>query len=137
MAGVFNISGSALLAERQRLDLIASNIANADSTSSANGKPYRARFAVLSEQPVGNVGNGDPSGAEGVRVSQVVQGNAPFRRIYDPGNPKANAQGYVTASNVSLIRQMTDMIDATQSYRANLAMLQQNEALDSAMISDL
>lgn len=130
MSGVFNISGSALLAERQRLDLIASNIANADSTNSANGKPYRARFAVLTPQT-------ETSGGEGVRVSQVVQGNAPFRRIYDPGNPKANAQGYVTASNVSLIRQMTNMIDATQSYRANLAMLQQNEALDNAMISDL
>lgn len=130
MAGVFKISGSALIAERERLNLIASNIANAGSTASPNGKPYQARFAELVPQS-------ESDGTAGVRVRQVIQGNAPFHQIYDPGNPNANSKGYVTGSNVSLIRQMTDMIDATQSYRANLSMLQQGEALDSAMISDL
>lgn len=136
MAGIYSISGSALIAERQRLNLVAGNIANADSTTSANGTPYRARSAVFSAEPLD--GNSQtPTGAEGVRVRQVVTSKAPFKEIYEPGNPKANAKGYVKSSNVSLVRQMSNMIDATRTYQANLSMLQQGESLDRALIKAL
>lgn len=136
MSGLYSISGSALLAERQRLNLVASNIANADSTNSSTGQPYRARFAAFTAQALNGQGQ-DPNGINGVRVQRVVTSQAPFKKVYDPGNPQANSKGYVTSSNVSLIRQMSDMINATQSYRANLSMLQQGEQLDRALINSL
>lgn len=131
MSDIYSISGSALLAERQRLNLVAGNIANADSTTSATGQPFRARM------PEFVPGTPDASGARGVRVTGVAESQAPFKKTYDPGNPAANAQGYVVGSNVSLVRQMTDMINATQSYRANLSMLRQSQQLDKAMIQAL
>lgn len=137
MAALYQISGSALLAERQRLNLIASNIANANSTTSSTGQPYRARFDVFSAQPLQTNDATQPTGAEGVRVREVVTSQAPFKKIYAPGNPNANARGYVVASNVSLVRQMSDLVSATQTYRANLAMLQQAQQLDRALINNL
>ncbi|HYW76215.1 MAG TPA: flagellar basal body rod protein FlgC [Gammaproteobacteria bacterium] len=137
MSGLYQISGSALLAQRQRLNLIASNLANADSTSSSTGQPYRARFDVFAAQPLQTNGGTDPTGAEGVRVQGVVTSQAPFKKVYAPGNPNANAQGYVIASNVSLVRQMSDLVSATQTYRANLAMLQQGQQIDRALINSL
>lgn len=131
MSGIYDISGSALLAERQRLNLVAGNIANADSTASSNGQPFRARMPVFAAQAP------DASGASGVQVKGVVQSQAPFKKTYDPGNPAANKQGYVVSSNVSLVRQMSDMINATQTYKANLSMLQQGEQIDHAIIRDL
>lgn len=131
MASIYDISGSALIAQRQRLNLIAGNMANADSTTSANGQPFRARLPVFAaDTPTA-------SGAEGVHVKGVVQSQAPFKKTYAPGNPAANKQGYVVGSNVSLVRQMSDMIDATQTYKANLSMLQQGEQLDQSIIRDL
>lgn len=132
--GTYAISGSALLAERERLNLIASNIANADSVSSVNGQPYRARFAVFATTPLES-GTQPSAGLAGVRVDGVIQSASPFKKLYQPGNPMANAQGYVLGSNVSLVRQMADLVDATQSYRANLAMLTQSQRLDQALIA--
>lgn len=133
MATIYGISGSALLAQRQRLDLIASNMANADSVAPANGQPYRARFAVFQAQPLDGDGV-NPTGAEGVQVARVVESNAPFKETYEPGSPLADAQGYVHASNVSMVQQMTDMIDATNAYRANLAVMQQTQQVNMAIL---
>jgi flagellar basal-body rod protein FlgC len=135
MSGLYSISGSALLAQRQRLNLIASNIANADSTTSSNGRPYQARFAVFAAQPLSD--STSTQGAAGVRVAGVTTSQAPFKKVYAPGNPNADEQGYVLGSNVSMVRQMADMISATQSYRANLAMITQGQQLDQAMIRAL
>jgi flagellar basal-body rod protein FlgC len=131
MTALYSISGSALLAERRRLNLVASNIANANSTTSSDGQPYRARFATFAAYPMDEAGN------RGVRVSNVIESQAPFKQIYDPGNPQADAQGYVKGSNVSIVRQMSDLINCTQTYRANLAMLQQDQQLDRSMIQAL
>lgn len=131
MSGIYNISGGALLAQRQRLTLIAGNIANADSTTSANGQPFRARM------PVFEATSPDAAGAEGVRVRDIRESQAPAKMTYDPGNPAANKKGYVVGSNVSLVRQMTDMVGATQSYKANLSMLKQGEQIDRSIIQDL
>ncbi len=131
-AGIFDISGSALLAQRQRLQSIASNLANADSITSAGGTPYRAREVLFQAIPASS---SDPSGVDEVRVSGTVQSQAPFKRVYDPGSPFANKQGYVTGSNVSTVRQMTDLIDASRSYTANVAMLRQAQNIDQQIIS--
>lgn len=133
MTNLYSISGSALLAQRQRLNLIASNMANADSATTVNGLPYRARLPVFAAQPLAGA-NGQPAGAAGVRVAGVVASNAPFKQVYEPGNPLANTRGYVLESNVSMVQQMTDMIDATKSYRANLSILLQAQQLNLAMI---
>lgn len=133
MNTLYSISGGALLAERQRLNLIASNMANADSATTVNGVPYRARFPVFAAQAPDGA-NGTQTGLAGVRVAGVVTSNAPFKQVYAPGNPLANAQGYVLESNVSMVQQMTDMIDATNSYQANLSILLQTQQLNLAMI---
>ncbi|HYW93832.1 MAG TPA: flagellar basal body rod protein FlgC [Gammaproteobacteria bacterium] len=130
--GIYEISGSALLAQRQRLQTIASNLANANSITSAGGAPYRAREVVFRAVPASA---SDPSGPETVRVTGTVQSRAPFRQSYDPGSPFANKRGYVVGSNVSRVRQMTDLIDASRSYAANVAMLRQAQRIDQQIIS--
>lgn len=110
---VFNISGSALAAQSLRLNTVASNLANADSVAGPDGKPYRAKEVVFETVPVGS------NGAQGVRVSQVVEDASPGRMIYDPRNPAADSKGYVTMPNVSVVDEMVNMISASRSYQTN------------------
>lgn len=133
MSGIYTIAGSALVAQQRRLGLIAANMANADSTAAPGQQPYRAKLAVFQAEPLDGDGPA-PAGDEGVRVSAVAQSSAPFKEVYAPGNPLADAQGYVQESNVSMVQQMTDMIDATNGYRANLALLQQTQQINQALI---
>lgn len=133
MAGIYAIAGSALVAQRQRLALVAANMANADSVTATGGTPYRARFAVFEATPLGNHAPG-AAGGDGVRVAGVTTSDAPFKERYEPGNPLANAQGYVLGSNVSMVQQVVDMTDAVQSYQANLAVLEQTQQINRALI---
>lgn len=110
---VFHIAGSALTAQSMRLNAVASNLANADSITSADGKPYRAKQVVFQATPM----PGDA--AQGVRVKQVVEDNSPGRLIYDPRNPAADEKGYVTMPNVSVVDEMVNMISASRSYQTN------------------
>lgn len=110
---VFHIAGSALTAQSMRLNAVASNLANADSIASADGKPYRAKQVVFQATPM----PGDA--AQGVRVKQVVEDNSPGRLIYDPRNPAADEKGYVTMPNVSVVDEMVNMISASRSYQTN------------------
>jgi flagellar basal-body rod protein FlgC len=112
---VFEVSGSAVSAQSQRLNVVASNLANADSIAGPDGKPYKAREVIFQTQQF----DGDPASA-GVRVAQVTENNAEMRRIHDPGNPLADAQGYVTMSNVNVVEQMVNMISASRSYQTNI-----------------
>ncbi|MDE3240160.1 MAG: flagellar basal body rod protein FlgC [Paracoccaceae bacterium] len=123
------IIGSGLIAERERLGLIASNIANADSIAAPGGQPYRAMEPVFVAEPALA---GSP--ADVVKVAGVVQSDAPARLVYAPGNPFADPQGYVHESNVDPAQQMTDLISATQSYAAGIAVLSQSTRLDQAML---
>jgi flagellar basal-body rod protein FlgC len=111
---IFNVAGSAMSAQGQRLNVVASNIANADSGTSATGTPYRARQVVFSATP----GN-DPS-STGVKVQQVVEDNSPLKTTYDPKNPMADENGYVAMPNVNLVEEMVNMISATRSYQTNV-----------------
>ena len=117
-----NISGSALTAQRYRMDLITQNLANVDTTKTSDGGPYKRQLAVFTEQKLTfdkvlqNVGGG-------VKVTSVVESNAAFRTVYDPTNPEADENGYVTYSNVDTTEEQVDLIAASNSYQANLTAL--------------
>lgn len=116
---VFQVSSSAMTAQSMRLNAVASNLANADSVVSSDGKPYRAKQVVFEATPMGS--NGDLS--KGVRVRQVVEDAAPARMVYDPKNPAANEKGYVAFSNVNVVEEMTNMISASRSYQTNVEVM--------------
>ena len=110
---MFNVAGSALTAQSQRLNTVASNLANADSVAGPDGQPYRAKQVVFEAVPM----PGDS--ARGVRVRQVVDDASPARLVYDPKSPAANADGYVAMSNVNVVDEMVNMISASRSYQTN------------------
>ena len=109
----FHVAGSALTAQSMRLNAVASNLANADSVVSSDGKPYRAKQVVFAATPMGS------AAARGVRVTQVVEDSSPARMVYDPRNPVADDKGYVAMPNVSVVDEMTNMISASRSYQTN------------------
>jgi len=115
MFDAFAISGSGMTAERLRMDVIASNLANADSTQGANGQPYRRRMVVLQA--------GSPSFDQvlsGVKVAGIVEDQSPLRRVYDPSHPDADAQGYVTLPNMNPVTEIVDLITSSRGYEANV-----------------
>ena len=120
---IFNIAGSAMAAQSQRLNVVASNLANADSATGPDGKPYHAKQVVFETAPApGQVG-------QGVKVSEVVESTAPMREVYDPAHPMANAQGYVTMPNVNPVEEMVNMISASRSYQNNVEVLNTSKTL--------
>ena len=123
MFNVFNIAGSALTTQSARLNATASNLANADSVTSADGTPYRAKQVVFAATPVAG------QGAQGVRVTQVVEDAAPPRMVYEPANPLANEQGYVAMPNVNVVDEMVNMISASRAYQNNAEMMATAKAL--------
>lgn len=123
MFNIFSIAGSALNAQSARLNAVASNLANADSVTGADGKPYRAKQVVFQATPVGN------EGGQGVRVTQVVESAAPLRMTYDPSNPAANTDGYVAMPNVNVVEEMVNMISASRAYQTNAEVMSSAKSL--------
>jgi flagellar basal-body rod protein FlgC len=125
-------SGSALSAERVRMDVTAENLANAQSTRTANGQgPYRRKEVVMQEAGAG-VGSSfadSLQAARGVKVAGIVQDPTPSRRVYDPGHPDADAQGYVLMPNVNTVTEMTDLIGASRAYEANVTAMQTTKSM--------
>ncbi|MEN3284035.1 MAG: flagellar basal-body rod protein FlgC [Solirubrobacteraceae bacterium] len=116
-------SGSALSAERLRMDVTAENLANAQSTRGSNGTgPYKRKEVVLEQ--AGSSFADSLQAARGVRVAGIVEDSTPPRRVYDPGHPDADAQGYVTMPNVNTVTEMTDLIGASRAYEANVTAMQ-------------
>lgn len=115
--GIFDIAGSAMTAQSQRMSTTASNLANADSVAGPDGQPYRARQVVFEMAPANGQGIG------GVRVARVIEDPSPLRMVHDPKNPLANAEGYVTMPNVNVVEEMVNMISASRSYQANVEVL--------------
>ena len=109
-------AGSALSAQSTRLNAVASNLANADSVAGPDGQPYRAKQVVFAARPV-------DGGGLGVRVTGVVEDLAPPRIVYDPKNPAANAQGFVTMPNVNVVEEMVNMISASRAYQSNVEVM--------------
>jgi flagellar basal-body rod protein FlgC len=120
---IFNVAGSAMNAQSQRLNTVASNLANADSATSANGEAYKAKQVVFAATPVGE------NGATGVNVAAVVEDPSPMKRVYDPKNPLADGKGYVTMPNVNVVEEMVNMISASRSYQSNAEMMNTTKTL--------
>jgi len=132
----FNICASGMTAQRLRTDVISQNIANVNSTRTANGKPYVRKEVVLSEKGTntsfssvfaaaqsGVVGNG-------VKVTSIQEDTSTaMSKVYDPSHPDADENGYVTYPNVNIVQEMTDMIDATRSYEANVTAFNAGKAM--------
>jgi len=118
---IFNVAGSAVSAQSQRLNVVASNLANADTVAGPDGQAYRAR--QVSFQTVLMNQAGQPGSAAGVRVAAVTEDTTPGRRVHDPKHPAADADGYVTYSNVNAVEQMVDMISASRSYQNNIEVM--------------
>jgi flagellar basal-body rod protein FlgC len=122
MFNIFDIAGSALSAQSQRMNVTASNLANADSVAGPDGLPYRARQVIFEAQGQdGNVG--------GVRVSQVREDESPLRKEYRPGDPMADADGYVSMPNVEPVGEMVNMISASRSYQASVEVMNTSKQL--------
>src|SRR2546421_599219 len=116
MISSLNINGSALTAERTRLDVISENIANAETTRGADGRAYRRKEVVFETvQPAGKAASG------GVRVAEIAEANDPAARVYNPGHPDADPQGYVEMPNVNVVEEMVDLVAASRAYEANVA----------------
>ena len=115
-------SASALSAERTRIEVAVSNMANAESTRSADGEPYRRRDVVLASDRVNTFdGALGQASAVGVKVAAVVTDQSEFRRRYEPSHPDADAEGFVSLPNVDQPQEMVDMLSAARAYQANLA----------------
>ncbi|MBR7778096.1 flagellar basal body rod protein FlgC [Undibacterium rugosum] len=111
---VFNVAGSAMSAQSQRLNVVSSNLANADSVTSSNGQPYKAKQVVFSAVPV----EGTPATA--VRVKEVLEDATAPKLHYDPKHPMADEKGYVAMPNVNVVEEMVNMISASRSYQTNV-----------------
>lgn len=116
----FRIAGSGATAQGQRLNAVASNLANADSAAGPDGQPYKARQVVFEAMPSPDAA---VAGTAGVRVSRVTTDNSPPRRLHDPKNPLADAQGYVSLPNVNVADEMVNMISAARAYENNIEMM--------------
>ena len=134
-------SASGLTAQRLRMDLISNNIANAETTRTAEGGAYRRQMALFTPKTDGRAsffdllrGDSQPGQAgkpsvEGVQTLQIVPDQAPMRMVYDPSHPDANEDGYVEYPNVNPVTEMTDMLSATRSYEANVTVLNAAKAM--------
>jgi flagellar basal-body rod protein FlgC len=113
------ISGSGMSAERFRMEVIANNLANANSTRSANGGPFRRQDVVFAEVLGGEMKPGGLPDLRGVRVAGVVEDQSPLNRVYQPGHPDADPEGFVLMPNVQLPFEMVNLITASRAYEAN------------------
>lgn len=111
---IFNVAGSAMSAQAQRLNVVSSNLANADSVTSSNGQPYKAKQVVFSAVPVMG------TASTGVKVNEVVEDASPPKLHYDPKHPMADEKGYVAMPNVNVVEEMVNMISASRSYQTNV-----------------
>ncbi len=121
MLRIFDVAGSAVSAQSQRLNTVASNLANVDTVAGPDGKAYKARQVVFQTTLMGNVGQREASA--GVRVSNITEDQTPGRRVLDPKHPSADAEGYVTYSNVNPVEEMVNMMSASRSYQNNVEVM--------------
>src|SRR5450755_2646295 len=121
MLSIFNVAGSAASAQSQRLNIVASNLANADTVAGPDGKAYKARQVTFQTRLM-DAGGNSPTSA-GVAVSAITEDQTAGRRVHDPKHPSADADGYVTYSNVNAVEEMVNMISASRSYQNNLEVM--------------
>jgi len=130
-----NISATGLTAERLRMDIISKNIANANTTRTSSGTPYRRQVPIFKEKDTlsfssilekaknqYNIGNG-------VEVSSIIEDKSPFKRVYNPGHPDADVDGYVLMPNVDIVTEMINLISASRAYEANITALNSTKSI--------
>lgn len=132
--GLFDAIGSSasgMQAERVRMDVVSENLANAETTRTESGQPYRRKDVVFQEAGAQGTtfasilaGASDSAPTHGVKVAGIVEDSSPLKRIYDPGHPDADKDGYVTMPNVNTVTEMTDLISSSRSYEANVTAMQ-------------
>lgn len=125
---IFNllkVSASAMSAQRERMNTIASNMANVNSTRTEEGGPYKRRDVIFSTMPVG----GNPEELEGVQVEEVIKDERPPRMVYDPGHPDADKDGFVAMPDINIIEEMVNMMTAFRAYEAAVATFNTSKAM--------
>jgi flagellar basal-body rod protein FlgC len=140
------ISASGLSAERLAMDVIANNIANANTTHTPGGGAFKRQLVVFAQKPGGpdgaaggDTGDFDPAAANGgqggVEVMGIVQDQTPDRLVFDPSNPDADARGYVHFPNISVVKEMVDMMAASRAYEANVSAMQEARNMSNAALN--
>ncbi len=127
----FDTSASGLTAQRLRMDTVADNIANVNTTRTEEGEPYRRRMPVFSSRDSGSfanfiqrrIGRFGQADEQGVEVTEIAEDESPFKQVYNPEHPDADEEGYVEKPNVDITMEMVDMIDASRAYEANVTAL--------------
>jgi flagellar basal-body rod protein FlgC len=114
---IFNIAGQSMTAQSKRLNTVASNLANAESTVSSTGGAYRAKQVVFSAVPLTN------EAVQGVRVEGVIEDKTPLRRVFDPKHPAADDKGYISLPNVNVVDEMVNMISASRSFQTSVELM--------------
>ena len=127
MMNIFNVAGSAVSAQSQRLNVVASNLANVDTVAGPDGKAYKARQVTFQTTLVGAQQN--DAASAGVTVSTITEDQTPGRRAHDPKHPQADADGYITYSNVNPVEEMVNMISASRSYQNNIEVMNTAKSL--------
>ena len=121
---IFSVSSSALMAQTQRMNVSASNLANADSVTSTSGQAYRAKQVIFQVDD-----NSYSNSVAGVKVAQVIEDPAPMNLVYEPNHPLADEQGYIQKPNVDVVAEMVNTISASRSYQANVEVINTAKSL--------
>lgn len=130
MFNILDMGATGLTAQRTRMNTIAGNVLNINTTRNAKGElsPYRRRYVEFAPGDPN-----DPSKA-GVRVAKIAEDQSPFRKVFDVGNPDADADGYVSYPNVNLETEFVNMLEATRAYEANVTMMETTKAMINASL---
>lgn len=134
MFDAINISSSALTAEKTRIDIISKNIANANTTRATNGMPYRRQMVVFKESRENSFEDYlsnyySKFNGNGVEIENIVEDESPFKMKYEPGHPDADENGYVMMTNVDVVVEMVDLIDAQRAYEANITAINTTKSM--------
>jgi flagellar basal-body rod protein FlgC len=141
------ISASGLSAERLAMDVIANNIANANTTRTPQGGAFKRQLVVFAQKPDTSDGAGGSDDADsfdgsdsatsqgGVQALGIVSDNSPDRLVFDPGNPDADARGYVHYPDISVVKEMVDMMAASRAYEANVSAMQESRSMSAATLN--
>ena len=123
----FKVGASALKAHKIRLDTISSNLANVETTSTPEGGPYKKKSVHFQSKPISfkqQLDAVNSKAVQGVEVTKITEDDSPPKKVYDPSHPDAGEDGYVEMPNISVLKEMVDMMSATRSYQANVTSIQ-------------
>lgn len=129
-----SISASALSAERVRMNVIANNLANINTTKGPDGEPYKRKYVIFETQLNKSITDSDALRENGVAISDIAEDQRPFRRIYKPGHPDADKDGYVSLPNIDMVEENVDLLAASRAYDANLSAMKASKAMLRKMI---